>query len=413
MERFVAGARTSAGLTGRSHWLAETSERAPRELLEAQGLSQLLIGYSGGGEFLLVLPEPIIPKAEEHLGGLRARVAASTAGAVDVVWATTENLGPWPAIWKRLRDGLRARRQAPLAQAGLAAFSPASPSEPDIPLTAGTPEALAKSANGRRAWGVLRCDIDHTAARLALAETDEAFRYLAVLYKGVVAGELDRIAAMPEHTGRVQVIYSGGDDFAVAGAWDALLGVATEFHRVFRIFAGQLPGGDAISDGSTVSAALTLAEAGESLPGVWRRNGAALEAAKSSGRNSIAIFGRILDWPALKDAEALKARMRKLRDSYRCPPEVFAELEDFYGVRGAAGELASVRARRRERAVDKPWRFHGRLRRLARDRGGPDFERQWRAFMEDLLGRGASQKQLRPAGKAALDWARLESGWRG
>jgi hypothetical protein len=92
---------------------------------------------------------------------------------------------------------------------------------------------------------------------------------------------------------------------------------------------------------------------------------------------------------------------------------VFEELEDFYGVRGVGDGIASPRARRRERSVDRPWRFHSRLRRLAGDRSGSEFERQWRAFLGDLIGRGQVQKQLRPAGKVALDWARLESGWRG
>ncbi|MBM3757189.1 MAG: hypothetical protein FJW38_24800 [Acidobacteria bacterium] len=457
IERFVSGAATNGELADRSYWLALISEIAPRECLTGLGLSPLLVGYSGGGEFLLVLPEPAVAAADTYLQSVRAELQSLTGSAVDLIWASTENLGPWPIIWKRLGEGLRRKKQTPLAVAGLTAFSPrgnnsntksvwtgvttslagnvfwnagdplhlsADTGDRSAPVLHGPnalgvlappvdPASLARTANGKRAWGLLRCDIDHALARLNKAESDEAFRYLAVLYKGLVVGELERVVAMPEHQGRVAVIYSGGDDFAVAGAWDALLGVATEFHRVFRLFAADLPGGVDIGEGTTLSAAITIAAQGESLPEVWRANAETLESVKSSGRNSIALFGRILDWPALKDAEALKARMRKLRESFRCPPEVFNELEDFYGVRGAAGNLGSARSRRRERAIDKPWRFHGRLRRLAGERSGGEFDRQWRIFMEALIGEASGQRQLRPAGKVALDWARLESGWRG
>ena len=413
------------------------TEVTPRTFLAERGLSPLLVGYAGGGSFLLLLPEPTAAEASEYLSRVRDSVRASTAGVLELHWTWTENLGSWPIIWKRLQAGIRTKRQTPLAHLGAAAFAvnDASAETAECPweglpekLAAGTvplpegvtltvppaaPQELARKAHGRRAWGLFRCDIDRAGERLQLADSAENFLYLAILYKGLVAGELQRIVAMPAHAGRVSILYSGGDDFAVAGAWDALLSVAGEFHRVFTLFTVDLPGGIALTEGTSLSAALTVADAGETLPALWRRNRTAIETVKSSGGNAFALFDRILDWPALKDAEGLKARVRKLREVYHCPPEVFEELEDFYGVRAAAGHLASPRARQRERSVDRPWRFHSRLRRLAGDRTGSEFERQWRAFLGDLIGRGQVRKQLRPAGKVALDWAQLEIGWRG
>ncbi|MFN0107015.1 MAG: Cas10/Cmr2 second palm domain-containing protein [Bryobacteraceae bacterium] len=460
IERFVSGTSENSSFADRSLWVSLLTEITPRAFLAERGLSPLLVGYAGGGSFLLLLPEPTAADAAVYLSTLRDAVAAETAGELQLHWALTENLGTWPNVWKRLTEGIRAKRQSPLAHLGAAAFaadvSPAPAGEapwtglaarmdgtasvgwianapvrflagegarqwtlgaaPDaiaITMPPASPQDLGRKAHGRRAWGMFRCDIDRAGARLQLADSAENFLYLAILYKGLVAGELQRIVAMPAHAGRVSILYSGGDDFAVAGAWDALLSVASEFHRVFTLFAGDLPGGKELTEGASLSAALTVAETGETLAGVWRRNRISIETVKSSGGNAFALFDRILDWPALKDAEGLKLRIRKLRDVYHCPPEVFEELEDFYGVRGAGDVLASPRARRRERSVDRPWRFHSRLRRLAGDRTGSEFERQWRAFLGDLIGRGQVQKQLRPAGKVALDWARLESGWRG
>ena len=419
------------------------TEVTPRTFLSERGLSPMLVGYTGGGAFLLLLPEPTAKEAGEFLSKLRDEVTSSTGGVLELHWTWTENLGSWQNVWKRLMEGIRAKRQTPLAHLGAAAFAASEPAAETVDrpweglaaklageelpgrttvtgpegvqltIPPRAPQELARTARGRKAWGMFRCDIDRAGARLQLADSTENFLFLATLFKGLVAGELQRIVELPAHAGRVSILYSGGDDFAVAGAWDALLSVAAEFHRVFTLFAVELPGGKELTEGASLSASLTIAETGETLAGLWSRNRIALETVKSSGGNALALFDRILEWPALKDAEGLKARVRKLREVYQCPAEVFEELEDFYGVRGAAGHLASPRARRREQSVDRPWRFHSRLRRLAGDRAGSEFERQWRAFLGDLIGRGQVQKQLRPAGKVALDWAQLEIGWRG
>ena len=56
------------------------------------------------------------------------------------------------------------------------------------------------------------------------------------MYKQFFAGELEVLCSMPEFWRKVTVIYSGGDDFAVYGAWDALIGLAREMERLFRRF---------------------------------------------------------------------------------------------------------------------------------------------------------------------------------
>jgi CRISPR-associated protein Csm1 len=435
IEKFVSGTNDNPSFAARSLWVSYLTESTPRDFLSARGLSPLLVGYAGGGSFLLLLPETLTAEANDYLTSLRHSVALATDGLLELHWSSTENLGSWPNVWKRLSDGMRKSRQTPLAHLGAAAFDPApAPSNPtdrpweglagrlaalpaqdsySLNIPPAAPQDLARKSLGRRAWGLLRCEIDLAAARLDLADSAENFQFLAVLYKGLVAGELQRIADLPAHAGRVAIIYSGGHDFAIAGAWDALLSVAAEFHRVFTLFSSDLPGGKELTEGTSVSGALTVAESGDSIAAVWLRNRETLESVRSSGRDALAVFDRILDWPALKDAEGLKSRIRRLREVYHCPAEVFAELEDFYGVRSAGDLLASPRARRRERGVERPWRFHSRLRRLAGDRTGSEFERQWRAFLGDLIGRGQVQKQLRPAGKVALDWARLETSSRG
>src|SRR5260370_7707254 len=43
--------------TGRSHWISLLGEVLPRALLAELGLSKILLGSTGGGQFLLVLPQ--------------------------------------------------------------------------------------------------------------------------------------------------------------------------------------------------------------------------------------------------------------------------------------------------------------------------------------------------------------------
>src|SRR6202040_2426082 len=54
-------------LAGRSQWITLLSEVLPRALLAELGLARILLGSSGGGQFLLVLPGEARPAAEQFL----------------------------------------------------------------------------------------------------------------------------------------------------------------------------------------------------------------------------------------------------------------------------------------------------------------------------------------------------------
>ena len=62
-EEFLRSAAND--IEGRAYWISLLSEVAPRALLGELGLSAMLLGSSGGGEFLLVLPAEFRAQAEE------------------------------------------------------------------------------------------------------------------------------------------------------------------------------------------------------------------------------------------------------------------------------------------------------------------------------------------------------------
>src|SRR6266540_73990 len=82
-------------LAGRSQWITLLSEVLPRALLAELGLARILLGSSGGGQFLLVLPDEFIPAADTFLKAAAAQIGELSGGVVKMIWASTDNLGDW------------------------------------------------------------------------------------------------------------------------------------------------------------------------------------------------------------------------------------------------------------------------------------------------------------------------------
>jgi CRISPR-associated protein Csm1 len=105
-------------LAGRSQWITLLSEVLPRALLAELGLARILLGSSGGGQFLVVLPGEARSAAEDFLTAAARQVSELSAGFVRLIWAVTDNLGDWAVIRRRLNDELQSKRNAPLAEFG-------------------------------------------------------------------------------------------------------------------------------------------------------------------------------------------------------------------------------------------------------------------------------------------------------
>ncbi|HYO84542.1 MAG TPA: hypothetical protein VES20_24280, partial [Bryobacteraceae bacterium] len=80
-------------LAGRAQWATLAGEVVPRALLAELRLSPLLLGASGGGQFLMVLPQETRERAEQFLRDTSAALEARTGYLVSLAWAFTEDLG--------------------------------------------------------------------------------------------------------------------------------------------------------------------------------------------------------------------------------------------------------------------------------------------------------------------------------
>jgi CRISPR-associated protein Csm1 len=449
-------------LVGRSHWVTLLSEVLPRALLTEFGLARVLLGSSGGGQFLLVLPSEARPAATDFLRNAGDEIEKLSGGRLKLLWAFTENLGDWSVVRKRLADELQRKLGASAAFLNSEAFEPFTEPAPvtpdgyfseelgpnlwqaesagwwperparillgpgkhtwslvpgraadDIPLArhaapsddGGCPAdlpTLASRAEGRRAWGVLRGDVDSFRIRLRRAQTIEEHVRLSVLYKQFFAGELEVLCSQPEFWRKVTILYSGGDDFAVYGAWDALLPLAREMQRLFHRFTEEnlkdFPG----PEGKTITMALALAPEPETpLVSIYADAGQRLELAKAADKDCIFVLSRTLEWRQLADAAELKDTLARMVTEFGSSRQFLNELSAFYRKGGPAWAPGT------ENRFDKPWRFQRRLNRVLA--GAKDREHQkLRAHLSnEMMGKGAAQVKLRPAGLVALEWARL------
>jgi CRISPR-associated protein Csm1 len=449
--------RAALRLLGRSHWVTLLGETLPRALLEEFGLARILLGSSGGAQFLLVLPGEVRAQADEFLAAAGRQMLEMSGGHLKLAWAATENLGEWSVVRKRINEELHRALGADARNIGPAAFTPfteTSASAPDgyfeelgaklwqaesvgwnpesparIALGAGkhtwslipnrggddiplarhaapsedgsepaSLEALASRAEGRKAWGVLRGDVDSFRIRLRRAQTIEEHVRLSVLYKQFFAGELEVLCSLPEFWRKVSIIYSGGDDFAVYGSWDTLIALAREVQRLFHRFTEEnlkeYPG----AEGKTISMAIALApETYFPLATVYEEAGRNLDLAKAAGKDCIYLLGRILEWRHLNDAADLKDTVTRLIHDFRMSRQFLYQLRSFYR-RDAYGGGTDLQ---------RTWRFQRRFNRILSGTRDREFQKLRTHLISEMAGRKSAEVKLRPAGLVALEWARL------
>jgi CRISPR-associated protein Csm1 len=446
-------------LAGRSQWITLLSEVLPRALLAELGLARILLGSSGGGQFLVVLPGSARDAADAFLRTAAQQIAELSESHVKLIWALTDNLGDWAVIRRRLNEQIDRQRNAPLADLEPAVFEPfTAPARSDADLyfakelgakvreasrigwspenpgriqvgegkhtwaltsnispdgimvarhaapsddgkSAAPVQTLARRAQGRSSWGVLRGDVDDFGVRLRRVHSIEEHVPLSVLYKQFFAGELEVLCSLPEFWRKVSILYTGGDDFAVYGAWDSLIALAREVQRLFHRFTEEnlkeYPG----AEGKTISMAIALApETYYPLAAVYEEAGRSLSLAKSADKDCIYLLGRILEWRHLSEAADLKDTVTRLVHDFRMSKQFLYQLRSFYR-RDTYGEAAAER--------QKTWRFQRRFSRILSGTRDREFQKLRTHLIGELAGKRSAEVKLRPAGLVALEWARL------
>jgi len=454
-------------IDARSLWITLVSEVVPRALLAELQLSAQLMGASGGAQFVVIIPDSFRDRADEFLEASARQISTASGGLVTLLWSSTENLGDWTVVRKRLTDQLHGRRDTPLAAVrNFEPFTPEAPAEglftselasqlrsapfvgwsPDLPLlfsaepgkhnwpitsdlsqdgialarhaapgevegTYATVSEMAVRSNGRPLFGLLRGDVDDFSLRLRRLQSIEEHVRVSVLYKQFFAGELEILCSMPEFWRRVTVLYSGGNAFAVYGAWDALIMLARELQRMFGRFAEEslkeFPGPEA----KTITMACALApDLNTPLEPLYAECGRDLALAKAADKDCIYLLGRVLEWKQLTDAAELKDAVERVSEDFRGGSQFLSELDALYN------KVSSPLLTDQQRLLRRAYRFQRRFT-TAATRGSKEreFGKLRTHLINEIVGRNVrpskgKQFKLRPAGVVALEWALLAQG---
>ncbi len=275
----------------------------------------------------------------------------------------------------------------------------------------GSPADLAARSKGQPVWGVLRADVDSFGIRIRRAQSIEEHVQLSMMFKHFFARELDLVCSLGEFWQRVTVITSGGDDFAIYGAWDALILLARDMQRVFSRFVEEnlkdFPGAEGKTISMAIEAALPDEVHGDALLcEVYERAGRSLVHAKAVDKDCIFLLGRVLEWKQLNDAIEVKDMVGRIAGEFRAGRQFLSELERLYQKASAPESFIDP-----ERLVRRAYRFQRRYSRVSSQRER-EFARLRTHLISEIVGRNVKptpgkQLKLRPAGVVALEWARL------
>jgi CRISPR-associated protein Csm1 len=172
-------------------------------------------------------------------------------------------------------------------------------------------DELANNSNGIRRLGILRMDVDNLGSifqrglgeRATVAHLAALSRHLTYFF----GGYLSTLLKDPEYLPRAQIIYSGGDDVLIVGAWSTMPLLAKEIHHKLGDFAGSNP---AVS----ISGGIAITLAGLPVTVAAEQAGDAEDEAKHlrSRKNSITFLGEPLGWEEFTAVINLKDRLQPL-----------------------------------------------------------------------------------------------------
>ena len=157
-----------------------------------------------------------------------------------------------------------------------------------------------KDSEGIKRLGVMRADVDNLGAAFmagfpakysTLTRTATLSRQLAHFFKhimificeGKAAEKFQLFNVDKKNLRDVHVVYSGGDDVFLVGAWDDLIELAVDIRRIFEQFT---------NDKLTFSAGIGFFQPKFPVAELARKTGILENAAKDNpGKNSVALFG--------------------------------------------------------------------------------------------------------------------------
>jgi CRISPR-associated protein Csm1 len=176
-------------------------------------------------------------------------------------------------------------------------------------------DELAKHSDGINRLGILRMDVDSLgrtfregfSERASLARIAALSRHLSYFFGGYLSSLLSR----DEYAEKLQIIYSGGDDVFIVGAWSEIPLIAERIRRDFGRFTGGNPAWG-ISAGIDImpasfpiaAAAIKAGQAEEQAKGYQRRSG--------KNKDAICFLNEVFGWEEFAVLSELRTTLSEL-----------------------------------------------------------------------------------------------------
>ena len=159
---------------------------------------------------------------------------------------------------------------------------------------------------GSEALGFLKADVDNLGNLFAcgLPENRLNLSRLATFSRQMNSFFSLYLPYRFAHEQRYQdmyTVFAGGDDLFLVGPWNRTIDFAAELHREFSRFACD-------NKKITLSAGISVNKPGIPVPNQAEHAETALERAKSSGKNSLTLFGETVTWKEF-------SRLLEIRDT--------------------------------------------------------------------------------------------------
>jgi CRISPR-associated protein Csm1 len=199
-------------------------------------------------------------------------------------------------------------------------------------------DELAKNSEGINRLGILRMDVDSLGRifrqgfgeRASLARIAALSRHLSYFFGGYLSSLLRR----DEYAEKLQIIYSGGDDVFIVGAWSEIPLIAERIRHDFGRFTGGNPawgisaGIDIMPASFPIAAAAKRAEEAEARAKQFQRPPAG---ETRRDKDAICLFDDVFDWDDFGGLRAARDRLGELFGGAH-PPLPRATLRTLHGI---------------------------------------------------------------------------------
>ncbi len=252
-------------------------------------------------------------------------------------------------------------------------------------------EAVETKKTGIKKWGVLRADVDNVGKifkeGLGNDKTISRVCMLSFMLALYFSAKVDEIAK--NYQNKVYVVYSGGDDLFIIGAWSILPEIAIKIYEDFRKFCCH---------NLTLSAGIYIAPS-KKFPVYQAANeaGQALAKAKTKEKNKITFLNKAIPWDKFKQVSRVSEQIRKLLEDYgknSVPRSLLSTLYSGWQERELAEE--------RKISIPRIWRLFYAFKKLMK--GFKENDPQV-SELEDLLKKSIIDFNLMPYLDVATRWA--------